>query len=356
LWQAPPFKQIAGTWTNFGWTGVDLFFVLSGFLVSGLLFREYQQHGRVRIVRFLIRRGFKIYPGFFVVLLVGVALKYGQWAQLKSMILCDALFLQNYTVYIYGALWPHFWSLAVEEHFYIGLSVVILAFALRRCRDPFLGLVGLYFLTALACLYWRASAAAPDYFNNPAPGYYFPIATHQRLDALLFGVVLSYLYHFRPELLEPIHQRKVLVTAVSAAMLAPACFLNSYSFFVVTLGITMTYLGYGGLLLVCLGRSAEQERSAGRVGPFLAWIGSYSYSIYLWHWLFVSPLDFTAWMTRHCGPYLAAAAFFATCTAVGIVMGKLIEMPFLRLRDRLFPSHSQPRSAIAAAVLIRKAA
>ena len=53
-----------------GWAGVDLFFVLSGFLVSGLLFREYKKTGTVRIGRFLIRRGFKIYPTFYIFLIV----------------------------------------------------------------------------------------------------------------------------------------------------------------------------------------------------------------------------------------------------------------------------------------------
>ena len=55
-------KHGANLWIQVGWTGVDLFFVLSGFLVSGLLFTEYQRHGSVDVVRFLVRRGFKIYP------------------------------------------------------------------------------------------------------------------------------------------------------------------------------------------------------------------------------------------------------------------------------------------------------
>ena len=55
---------------HFGWLGVDLFFVLSGFLVSGLLFNEYKKIGKVKIGRFLIRRGFKIYPPFYFFVLI----------------------------------------------------------------------------------------------------------------------------------------------------------------------------------------------------------------------------------------------------------------------------------------------
>src|SRR5215211_479046 len=60
-------------WVKVGWTGVDLFFVLSGFLVSGLLFAEYRKNGELRIGRFLIRRGFKIYPPFWVLMAVTLA-------------------------------------------------------------------------------------------------------------------------------------------------------------------------------------------------------------------------------------------------------------------------------------------
>src|SRR5215831_18752084 len=55
-------------WIRVGWTGVDLFFVLSGFLISGLLFREYKATGGIRIGRFLVRRGFKIYPAYYLFL------------------------------------------------------------------------------------------------------------------------------------------------------------------------------------------------------------------------------------------------------------------------------------------------
>src|SRR5690348_5392426 len=61
-------RGVAGLLHRFGWTGVDLFFVLSGFLISGLLFRELQRDGRLRVGRFLIRRGMKIWPAYFVYL------------------------------------------------------------------------------------------------------------------------------------------------------------------------------------------------------------------------------------------------------------------------------------------------
>jgi peptidoglycan/LPS O-acetylase OafA/YrhL len=113
-WHHAP-ERVARSIIHAGWMGVDLFFVLSGFLVSGLLFREFRQYGRVRLGRFLIRRGFKIYPGFYV--LLGATLLVFALTKIRAVkagqIWCEALFLTNYGPNI----WGHTWSLAVEEHF-----------------------------------------------------------------------------------------------------------------------------------------------------------------------------------------------------------------------------------------------
>ncbi len=66
---AQPLRAMGWTWYYCGWTGVELFFVLSGFLVSSLFFTEFQRHGNVRVAHFLVRRGFKIYPPFYLMLL-----------------------------------------------------------------------------------------------------------------------------------------------------------------------------------------------------------------------------------------------------------------------------------------------
>lgn len=65
-----PFQTLVGYWSRCGWVGVDLFFVLSGFLVSGLVFEEWKRTGGFAAGRFLIRRGFKIYPAFYLLWLL----------------------------------------------------------------------------------------------------------------------------------------------------------------------------------------------------------------------------------------------------------------------------------------------
>ena len=102
---------------NGGWVGVDIFFVLSGFLVSRLLFSEFKRRGDFFLGRFLVRRAFKIYPAFWVLIAVTVAVRlFRSHPDLSSRNLVnELLFIQNYGF----GLWGHTWSLAVEEHFYL---------------------------------------------------------------------------------------------------------------------------------------------------------------------------------------------------------------------------------------------
>ena len=85
--------------TRGGWIGVDLFFVLSGFLVAGLLFKEYQRTGRVNGTRFLIRRGFKLYPAFwFVLFLNGWYLFHKGIGFSGKQVAAELLFIQNFFI------------------------------------------------------------------------------------------------------------------------------------------------------------------------------------------------------------------------------------------------------------------
>ena len=109
-----------------GWVGVDLFFCLSGFLIAGLIFREHNQTGHFRMLRFWLRRGYKIWPCYFVAygalvvllgtrILVGTDSSKGTLLELTQNALINSVFLQNY---LDCERWPHSWSLAIEEHFY----------------------------------------------------------------------------------------------------------------------------------------------------------------------------------------------------------------------------------------------
>jgi peptidoglycan/LPS O-acetylase OafA/YrhL len=328
----PELSSILQRWQAFGWMGVDLFFVLSGFLVSGLLFSEYQRRGSLRPWHFLGRRGFKIYPGFYLLLVVSWFWAGGSVPPIKFVY--EAVFLQNY----FGMVWNHTWSLAVEEHFYLALALLLWGLArFRGGEDPFrvLPKVCLAVFALVFALRLRQFSIIPR-------GYLL-LPTHYRLDALLFGTLLAYYWAFhRARLAEWVSRRRALLVISSLTLLLPCLTLRLENSFVVnTVGLTMNYLGFGGLVIVAM--VTFQDRATPRVLIPLARIGFYSYSIYLWH----SPVAvLTArHLPVHIGWPATLAVYLVGSVLVGIAAALLVELPFLRLRDRLLPSRTPPATA-----------
>src|SRR5437667_1425759 len=303
-----------------GGCGVDLFFVLSGFLISGLLFSEFERTGRINICRFLIRRAFKIYPPFYL-LLASTALFFLIFARSVPMVLlADAVFLQNYLPHF----WEHGWSLAVEEHFYVFLPALLLLLIKLHCRrnsrNPFrVPPVVSIGLSAL-CLYLRIVA-----LKRGADLTHIEFPTHLRADALFAGVTLGYFSKFDSESFREAGRRWVIVAglffAIAVVLLPPVpCLTFAYvaSSFVVAWAVNQP----------------SRNRLASRA---LAWVGLYSYSIYVWH---VVAMLF---LPRLPNRWFRFPVYFAIAVGFGVLMAKLIEVPTLALRDRLFPSR-QPNA------------
>jgi peptidoglycan/LPS O-acetylase OafA/YrhL len=231
------------------------FFVLSGFLISGLLYSEYKKQRAISLRRFFIRRGMKIYPAFYTLLLatfIGQLLFWHAHPQPFSSYLREILFVQNY----HFAIWTHTWSLAVEEHFYIGLGILLLFLARSSLdrADPFRTIPQIFVFVALFCLTLRILTIVlipPAKFITP----YVMNLTHTRIDGLFFGVFLGYLYHFRPEAIRNICRpaaSKLIIAVLSAALLSCCYFFSRDDHFLLTFGLTFLYLGFGGVLLLCL--------------------------------------------------------------------------------------------------------
>jgi len=347
---APAVKALAAAWYQVSWIAIDSFFVLSGFLISGLLFTEYQKHGALRIGRFLIRRGFKIYPAFYVMLAATVAIT-AYHSQLPHgyllKVLTEAVYLQNYLPPVWGPTW----SLAVEEHFYLLLAVALFVMV-RRSRsreDPFKALVYVVCATACVALTLRVYTIMTHPYSHRRN--FFP--THLRLDSIAWGVLLGYLYHFRrAQLLAFLERRRLVIALASAVLIAPPFLWQlEQSRFLVTLGLTFLDWGFAGLLILSLTQRVtlppRLQPLGSRLGRGLAALGFYSYSIYLWHMPVMNMLMES--LRRHgwfaFGPPTLSwtvdlAVYVVASLAGGIVMARLVEGPALMLRDRLFPSRS----------------
>lgn len=324
-----------GLWRWMGWSGVDLFFVISGFLVSGLIFSELKCTGDVKLGRFLIRRALKIYPSFY--LFIGISLMAGIVTGKRfeySQIMSELFYLQSYI----DGMWMHTWSLAVEEHFYMVFALVV-AFWQRRGfpispQRTWIALCGmLLFGMALRLSYcWPHQNEFSFDFT----------ATHLRADGIWMGVILGYTYHFGTLEARLIRWRWIFMAVFlfgsMALLLWPAG-----SFAMNAVGLTIVNLGFVGLL--CLGLGMEKSlqvklHEGGMVSVGMRWvalIGRHSYSIYLWHLLadnVLSKLGLFAAMGWQDGETAAGISTLVFATVLGMAMGKLVEAPILRWRNR----------------------
>jgi peptidoglycan/LPS O-acetylase OafA/YrhL len=300
--------------THFGWIGVDLFFILSGFLVGGLLMKEWKAKGTISGARFLKRRAFKIWPAYYFFILVEVIVRVHP---LHTFLLGNLLNIQNYT----GSSIPHTWSLAVEEHFYLLLTLLLVLWA-KKGQSP-RALFMLLMCLSLAVILLRAWLAYH--------GYSVEKYTHTRIDALFWGVMLAVLFHFYPDRFISLQGMKLTLYSVAlASLVGLVAFPNPAS----ALSETIANVGCGALFLL-LYQPRENHSWLYRV---VATIGVYSYGIYLWHLSVRSPLALLAARAPHSiqTPILAVGPYISAIV-LGIVVTKMIEFPLLRLRERLVP-------------------
>ena len=331
-----------------GWVGVDLFFVLSGFLISGLLFAEYKGTGGIAWKRFFIRRGLKIYPAFYC--MIAVTFLYGLLRHVEFRVkpyLPEIFFYQSYQS---DRLWPHTWSLAVEEHFYIvlpALLLLLISFYKPPRENPFRLIPVVWVTIAVACLLRRFYLAEAIPRNLRLEGVLFP--SHLRIDSLFFGALLGYLYHFCSQVLASACRAWSgrILFVVSALLVSTCFFFPVDSVWMLSFGLTALYLGFGGFLVLVMHNTVgvlPPWLKKLKLGDVAAYIGMYSYSIYLWH-VFVEARCHG--FINRFWPSLGETAGFwfyvFASLAVGILLSRLIEFPILKLRDRLLPS---VRSAI----------
>lgn len=280
-----------------GGFGVDLFFVLSGFLISGLPFFELQSSGSISFRRFLIRRGLKIYPPFYFFLLLTLIFTASshRWTQIAG----EAFFLQSYAPHI----WQHTWSLSVEEMFYLGLPL-LLAILFRRRK--------LYWVPYISVLVGCLAGRIVTGLYSVAPGGY--AQTHLRLDALFAGVALGYFYHFKSDCFLRVSGTS-WVGWLGLLLLFPdiVCGFVSLSHSGFAMLLTTNLPGFAAVLWWAQTKAYLRSSALGAVGR-------YSYSIYLWH--------------------MPVAILWRLRPVSGTGMALVVETPALRMRDRFFPARS----------------
>ncbi len=312
-----------------GGVGVNLFFALSGFLVGGLLLKELKNTGEVKPARFLIRRAMKIWPALYFLLLVHLLVGHHPP---ESFFWQNLFHVQNY----FGTAIKQTWSLAVEEHFYLFLAFFI---ALHSGKTPKRLLVNLLIVAAISVVL-RIVAVSNGWLDDAFR------QTQYRMDSLLCGVMLAVLRMYYRETFDRIASYRVILSISLIGLTASIWLLADDPVLDRNVGYLVQGIGFSLLIIQVYTSNSGIKRSY--LYRAIAWIGVYSYGIYLWHSAALQPGVKLANALASYGVdlsvvWLAAVTFQLI---VGVVLGYLttlaVEWPFLRLRERMFPDQRKP--------------
>jgi len=320
--------------THTGPNGVSLFFAISGFLICSRLLEEYRAFGRISLRGFYIRRACRILPPaiFYLLVIAGLSLL-GLIVVSQSEWWSSLFFFRNYlpAAWIpqgWGGYTIHYWSLAVEEHFYLLWPAALVFLGKGRARWFALGL-------AITVAAWRAWDFHYHWFDRLVPGLLFGSRTDVRLDALLLGCLAALILEedsIRSKFSRSFEPWIWAVCAGAYVAIQVVYFLQrarTYSIFESTL-----------LPLLVVGTVYRPHTWVGWLleTPPLKWIGRLSYSLYLWQQLFSVPQE---------GSWIALLQRFPVNIALIVLCAwtsyRFVERPFIRWGHRLAPPPTEGR-------------
>ncbi len=311
---APGIEWIA----RLGDFGVKIFFVLSGFLITTLLVDEHGRTGRIAIGRFVARRAFRIFPAAYVFMFSILAAAMLGWVTLKP---ADALHALTYTEnYSAAPSWwlGHLWSLSIEEQYYLAWPLV-LAFAHPRGG----GYVMIATLIVAPAIRAVIILSFPGLEEGIERGFIMAV------DGFAAGGLLALLRH---RLERHDAYMRVLRAPWMMALVPLALVLDQFEHHPLVFYVVLQPLIYVALAF-CLHRSqVATDNSVGHLLNWrpLAWLGTVSYSLYLWQQPFLAPGGHGA---LHSLPVAVLLSIFFAWASFHVV-----ERPFLRLRDRWLAS------------------
>jgi peptidoglycan/LPS O-acetylase OafA/YrhL len=276
-------------WVTGGFVGVDVFFVISGFVITGLLLREHRGTGRTSILNFYARRVRRILPAATLVILVVVSASYLVLGYVSGNTVADdgrwaAVFLSNFhfeavgTNYFTAKLPPsplqNFWSLSVEEQFYVVYPTLFLVMARLKGRLSLQVKMAIVLGLVIVSSYWLSVVQTA---SQPTAAYFSPFT---RAWELALGALVAVATPWLKRIPAP---GAALLTWAGLAAIAVAAFTftaeTPYPGSLVAIPVL-------GAALVIAGGVAAPRLGAEQLLKLRAfqWFGKRSYSLYLWHW------------------------------------------------------------------------
>jgi peptidoglycan/LPS O-acetylase OafA/YrhL len=336
------------------WAGMDLFFVLSGFLIASLLLQEVEDAGHVNLFKFYTRRTLRIWPGYFAFLLATILLNPYDCKNLLVPAIFTATFMSDYaTAFNWGGIilsgLVQTWSISIEEKFY---ALSPLLFGVLRKH------LGLVLLSGLiACELWKALLIVKG-----VPWVRLEACFDTQMDGVICGSLAGLLIA-EPKSRECLKQKlslpmiPIILTATAIIMNSTLAHPSSLKGTATNLLFWSLYLPAYKLLLAALIGCLIFHRNSIVTKMLelraLQWVGTISYGTYLWHlfaFRFVGrqlifwslpylPLSLE---TPHNLPYVIEAMKITVAIAFGAISFYGLESPFLRLKARFEPAHQKP--------------
>jgi peptidoglycan/LPS O-acetylase OafA/YrhL len=324
---------------RFGWMGVDLFFVLSGYLIGSQLLKPVRDGRGVSLLGFYRKRAYRILPVYLVVL--ALYLFWPAWREQTGISpLWEYLtFTENFFVdYWNNQAFSHVWSLCVEEHFYLLLPMIVLVLVRKPALWKTVSVLAFFFALGLGMrsyeyfhLLLPMGRGAEHFSTDYIERIYYP--TYTRLDGLLAGVALALMRTLRPTWWERVLRRANWLLLGGLGLMGCVLWIFKDRF-----GPIGTVIGFPlmGLAMAMLVAAAADTRCwFGRMRvPGAKMIAMLAFSLYLTH-KEVAHLD-EVYLPRAMAPanWVSALIIVASCMAVAAVLYFAIERPFLALRDR----------------------
>ena len=325
---------------RWGWIGVDLFFVLSGYLIGGQLLAPLARNQSINLGRFFARRALRIMPAYFFILAIYIFLP--SWREYPEMAPWWKFLVSVQNIGLHGGTaFSHAWSLAVEDQFYLALPFLLIF--INRCPRagiiiPCVIVIGGILLRTVLALQNPAEDFGVSYRGFQTWIYY---PTWTRLDPLVFGVALAAIERFRPQWWQRLTNLAPWLWLPGFGLIIYALWLGEGEYLSVTAAIwQFPLIAFGmAMLLVC---AVSPRLIFRRVKiPGAAFIASIAYSGYLVQKLVI---HFVAeFCSNHNISLTSTSALLGVELCVYIVATILflvIERPFLQLRHRVAPRKS----------------
>lgn len=329
-----------GLLSEIGWVGVDLFFVLSGYLIGNQIFSAMRKEAGFSISTFYARRALRTLPNFYVVLAIYFLFPAEAGGKALTPLWKFLTFTQNFDLKP-GTAFSHAWSLSIEEQFYVALPLlaVICISVLKSYRLMWVVVIGAMGAAALTRL-WMWQGVGEDWGAYYVHIYY---STWCRFDELLPGVALALLKNFHGDWWRKLMRYGQVSLICGSLLTAFAIYLFAVHHLVPGAGfnVWVTSVGYtllsGGFALLCLSAlSPTSYLSRFRV-PGAASLALWSYALYLIHKPLMNMM-MPLFIAREwdLNSFFAIAIMFLSSAVAAFAMYKGIETPFMRLRERYF--------------------